>query len=186
VGVQTPANALSWVKTLGQLVIYINAFVLCAYAFFGAMLLAGYLLNKGVLEAFASFGGWFLTAYSISAYAIVAVIYFFRRGPSFWATLYPVNFSLALIGILLFGLYSAQMVLPLLVFAVLGAGIGLLVARTSLVKSRMLPLVSLTPLSLCFVPSITSHWTLVFSLVAAYLLASFADAYVKLHMRLRS
>jgi hypothetical protein len=157
-------------------VVYINALVLGGYALFGIVLLVGYLLNRGSLEALAAFCGWFLVVYSMGAYVFVAILHFYRRGHNFWATLYPVNLSLALVAILLFGIHDVKIILPLLAFSVLGFGVGLLFMHSSLANMRAVPLIVLIPLFLCLLPSISPYWTLAFSLVAACQLTSFADA----------
>lgn len=155
---------------------YINLFVLGGYAFFGIALLAGFLFNLGTLMAFSVICGWFLVVYSIGAYALTAVLSFLRRSQNLWATLYPVNFSLALGAILLLGIRGSEIILPLLAFIVLGASVGLLIRRTSLVNMRALPLTPLVPLLLCLLPSVGQYWTLAFSLVAAFLLMRYVDA----------
>lgn len=156
--------------------VYINALVLGCYAFFGVVLLLGYLFNRGGVEALAAFCGWFLVVYSMGAYAFVASLHFYRRDQNFWTTLYPVNFSLALVAILLFGIHDVKIILPLLAFSILGFGIGLFVTHSSLANMRVVPLIVLIPLFLCLLPSISPYWTLIFSLVAACQLTSYADA----------
>ena len=71
--------------------VYVNAFVLGCYAFFGIALFAGYLLNSGNLEAFAAFCGWFLVVYSLGIYVLVATLQFYRRSQNFWGTLYQIG-----------------------------------------------------------------------------------------------
>jgi|SRR5215469_3105624 len=158
--------------------IYINALVVVCYALCGIALLAAYLFGSGSgnLVALSVICGWFLVVYSVGAYALMAVLSFLRRSQNLWATLYPVNFSLALGAILLLGIRGPEIIVPLLVFIVLGASVGLFIRRTSLANMRALPLIPLVPLLLCILPIIGQYWALVFSLVAAFLLMSYVDA----------
>jgi hypothetical protein len=155
---------------------YINLFVLCSYAFLGAVLFMGYLLTMGSLVALAAFGGWFITVYSLVAYAFAAIFHIYKRGTKFWVTLYPVNFSLALAAILLFGIHSEAIFMPLAVSIVFGACAALFIARSSLAKVRAISLVALIPLFLCLLSFLTPYWTVIFSFVAAYLLTTFVAA----------
>ena len=155
--------------------VYINALVLGCYALTAIMLLAGYLLTNGNLIALAAFCGWFLVVYRLGAYALAATLQFLRRSQNFWGTLYPVNCSLALGAILLFGINDLEIVLPLLVFVVLGASAELFIRRSPLANMRALPLTALVPLLLCLLPRIGPYWVLVFSLVAAFMLMNYID-----------
>lgn len=154
---------------------YINLFVLCGYVFLGAMLFMGYLLTMGSLVAFAVVGGWFITAYSLVAYVFAATFHIYKRGKRFWVTLYPVNCSLALVAILLFGIDSEAIYIPMAASIVFGTCAALFVARSSLANVRAMSLVALIPLFLCLLSFLTPYWVAIFSFVAAYLLATFAD-----------
>jgi hypothetical protein len=155
---------------------YINLFVLGSFIFLGVMLLLGCLFTMGSLVALAVFGGWFITVYSIVAYVFAAALYVYRRGTKFWITLYPVNFSLALIAILLFGIHGEAIFTPMAASFIFGACAALLVARSSLVNLKVMPLVLLVPLFLCPLSFLTPYWGVIFSFVAAHLLTAFADA----------
>jgi hypothetical protein len=154
---------------------HINTLVICGYGLLGGMLLAGYVLDKGALVALAAYGGWFLTAYSVVAYAFVAWRYLGNERENFWTTLYPVNFSLALVAIALFGLHSMRSLPPLAASVMLGAVLGFLASKSTLTPLRAAPLVALIPLGLCLVPSISPYWTLLFVLVAAFLMTRYAN-----------
>jgi len=163
---------------------YINLFALCSYVLLGALLLTGYLFKMGSLLAFAIVGGWFITVYSLLAYVFVAALNIYRRDPKFWMTLYPVNFSLALSAIVMFGIDSEATFIPMAAAIVFGACAALFVAHSSLANVRAMYLVALIPLCLCSLSFLTPYWTVIFSFVIAYLLATFADARLMRRMHL--
>jgi len=162
--------------------VYINLIVLGGYAFFGVMLLMGFLLNIGSLVVLPVVFGWFLVFYSAAAYGLLAILQLYRREHRFFTTLYPVNFSLALGAFLLFGIKDMAIVMPLLVSAVLGAGTGLLVRYFSLAVMTLLPFISLVPLFLCLLPSVGQYWMPIFSFIASFLLVSYVGVHLTRRM----
>lgn len=137
------------------------------------LLFAGYLSHDGTVEAVTAYGGWFLVAYSAIAYAGSGTLFLLRRSDEFWKTLYPVNFSLALAALSLFGLHSRLLVPMLLATALLGLISGAILYQSGTLNFRVIPLALLSLLLLCFVPSITTRWMFVLVFVAAVLLGCF-------------
>jgi hypothetical protein len=130
----------------------------------------GLLIADGTFQFAGAFFGWFLAAYSSLRYFVQAVRFALRTNVPLWGTLIPVNFALALVGVSIFGVHSwNEIKIALAVF--LGAFFfGLVLARTSSVHARYVPLLFLLFLLLPFYEKLSSFWTHIYLGVASSLL----------------
>lgn len=159
---------------------WVNVFVFCGYVLAGTAFGAGLAFDMDRLVPAASFVGWFLCAYSATAYLVVSSLYASRGGDDFWATLYPVNFGLALLAFAMFAIDDDGRTLALMgISGAIGAALAYLGLRTHFLRHRVVPVAILLLLViLMFVEPVWGILKYVIVGTGILMLASFALSFV--------